>query len=110
MDAWINLVAVVAFAGGLFCVFIYASGAPWWRTDEGRNYMTFTAIATALFGLRVLTLVFGDGYPGQTLLRAVLFTAAAVALWWRARIIYRVQIRDHLEWLRQKDQRREGGA
>lgn len=92
MTALISFLAVCILFGGAVFMATYALLAPWWQSEAGRNIMTFTAGVTGLALLRVLTFFFGDGYPGQTVLRVLLFAGIAVALWWRWAMLLRAQL------------------
>lgn len=97
MNTLINLLALAILCGGAVFMASYAILAPWWRSETGRNIMTFTAGVTGLALLRCMTFLFGDGYPGQTALRVLLFTGVAVAIWWRWTMLLRAQLRKPLE-------------
>lgn len=79
MNTLTNVLWVACFAVGLnFCI-SYHLLAPWRSSVAGFNVMTFMATSTGLLGLRVLAIIFGEGYWGQDLIR-VLFLVAWLAI------------------------------
>lgn len=92
MTTLINVVGVFAFFAGLVFMATYHTLAPWRSSAEGQNVMLVTAGVTGLFGLRMLALVFGEGFPGQLIVRLVMFVALAVGLAWRWWLMLRAQL------------------
>jgi hypothetical protein len=88
----INVAAAFAFFAGLVFMATYHAAAPWRRSAEGQNLMLVSGGVTGLFGLRMLALVFGEGFPGQLLVRLLLFVALAVGLSWRWWLMLRAQM------------------
>lgn len=91
MNGWVNAAAVVGFFGGLVFCLTYAA-VPWWRSSTGVNLMLVSGGATALFGLRCLGLLFGEGFPGQDLIRFVFLSVVGAGLWWRWWLLVRAQL------------------
>jgi hypothetical protein len=71
----LNVLWVAAFGVFFFFCASYHILAPWWRSDMGRNTMMLKVSITALLGLRVLAVTFGEGFWGQDLLRVLLMIA-----------------------------------
>lgn len=92
MKTLIDVVAVFALFGGLVFMATYHLTAPWWRSPTGVNMMGFTGSVTALFGLRGLALVFGEGYPGQDFARLLIFAVIGGLVWHRWTLLVRVQV------------------
>lgn len=110
MNLLTNIAAVCAAFGGLVFMITYHRLAPWWRSSVGVNQMGFVATATLLVGLRIVAIVAGDAgqadapdrYWGQSLLRLVVYVAAAVLLWHRWSILLDAQIGDVIRRLEQQ--------
>lgn len=92
MTHLVDVVAVVAFFACANFIVVYSWAARWWLSEAGVNVVCLTGAITGLFGLRCLALVFGDGFPGQTLLRLILFTAITGVIYWRTRLLVKAQI------------------
>lgn len=83
MNTAITVAAVfVLFGAGVF-VATYSLLAPWWRSQEGWNLMTFTSSVAGLALLRCLAAMFGEGFWGQNGLRLLLMGLIAAAAWHR---------------------------
>lgn len=91
MNTLHNVLAVIGFFGAVVFVATYAA-VPWWRSREGFNVMVVSVSVAGLFGLRCLTMIFGDGYWGQPVLRALLFVAIGGAMWHRWWRLLKAQI------------------
>lgn len=89
-----DALGVTAFyAGAFFCGGYHLLTLGRWRHSEmGVNIMVLCASITALFGLRCLALLLGEGYPGQAAARVVLFAAIVAALIWRTKIMVSAQM------------------
>lgn len=94
LSALTDVGAVTGFYAGAFFVGGYhlLTQGKWRGSDMGVNVMVVCASVTALFGLRCLALVFGDGFPGQAAAKLVLFAAVAGALIWRTKIMVVAQM------------------
>jgi hypothetical protein len=90
----LNIAAVFVFFGAGVFVATYSLLAPWWRTQEGVNVMTFTLATAGLAALRCLAMILGNGFAGQDVLRVVLMTAIAAAAWHRWVMVMRAQLRN----------------
>lgn len=88
----LNIAAVFVFFGAGTFVATYSLLAPWWRSQEGINVMTFTLATAGLAGLRCLAMILGEGFAGQDVLRVLLMTAIAVACWHRWVMVMRYQL------------------
>jgi len=101
----VNIAAVTGFYAGLVFVGGYhlLTGGKWRDDPVGVNIMLLCSAVTGLFALRCLTLILGDGYPGQRLARLALFAATAAALIWRSRIMIAAQFANLLPPDRQDD-------
>ena len=93
MSTFLDVLWVAAFCMFLFFCMTYHLLAPWWRSEVGRNIMTLKASITALLGLRVLAVIFGDGFWGQDLLRAVLLMVLITAGFHRWKMLVTAQRR-----------------
>ena len=92
MTTLINILRVVAFFGAFTFALAYHIWAPWWRTEIGRNIMTFTLSVAALLLVAVLQVVFGPGWWFETA-RLLAMVGLSAAVWWRLVMFLRVQLR-----------------
>lgn len=83
MTTLINIAAVVSFFGCLVFLATYHLVAPWWRSQTGVNIVAFTLGGMCLLALRILAMVFGDGYWGQDFLRLLMIAMVGAAAWHR---------------------------
>lgn len=91
-----GVAAAVAVAGSV-CFLVRYLRIPWWRSrdaavrETGWHVVTFTAAVGGLAALRVVTIVLGDGWPGQEWMRLAMISVAAAAAWWRLAMVRRLQ-------------------
>lgn len=90
MRALAGLLLVAAFAGCLVFVITYQVLAKWWRTEVGVTMMAFAACETAVLGLSVLMLVFGD-FWGRQALALIAFAGFTAVSWWRWLVLLKAQ-------------------
>jgi hypothetical protein len=82
---------VAAFLGGLNFVITYQVLARWWRTEVGRTMMAFALCETAVLGLSVLALAFGD-FWGRQALSLLAFCGFTAVSWWRWLVLLKAQL------------------
>jgi hypothetical protein len=87
-----DFLAVLAFAGTVLFVILYAILAPWWRSAHGRNVMLLTSVIGLAFGLATGTILFGLEWPFRSTIRAIIYGLIAVAIWWRIALLIKDQI------------------
>lgn len=75
---------------------VYAAAARWWRTPVGRHEMVLGLALLGLVSLGLLRRVFGVDYPGQDVVRVVVYVLVSAAVWWRLIMLIRVQV--HARW------------
>jgi len=92
VNKFVDVGAVVLFFAVINFMVTYHLIAPWWRQAIGQNIMSWSAITGALLGLRMLTLIFGSGYPGEQLLRGLGFVTFAAVVYWRLALLVRAQL------------------
>lgn len=90
MTTLAGLLLVAAFVGCLVFVITYQVLAKWWRSEVGITMMAFAACETAVLGLSVLAMVFGD-FWGREALALVAFAAFTAVSWWRWLVLLRAQ-------------------
>jgi hypothetical protein len=88
-NALIVLTTILAWT---FCI-LYHAMAPWWRSQMGRNVMTYGLVVAAVLSLSVVRVAFDAVVetPWFSILRLVLFAGVPVAIGWRIAILLRVQ-------------------
>ncbi|GAA3223312.1 putative phage holin [Actinocorallia longicatena] len=84
---------VSAGSGIVFCA-AYAVTAPWWKSDEGRHLMTFTALLSIAFSWISYRVIVATATlsPGEALSRAAVYSALAAGMVWRLALLWRRQI------------------
>jgi len=86
------LVIITTALAWLFCV-LYHFMAPWWRSEMGRNIMTYGLVVAVVLSLSVVRIV-SDAVvetPWFSVLRLITFAGVPVAIGWRIAILLRVQ-------------------
>lgn len=90
-----QLVGTVAFIAATVAanafIILYSLLARWWRNALGWNIFSFMLAVALILDHSVITLLWRD-YPGRIIVRAFLFTALAVVMWWRVIILIFVQV------------------
>lgn len=97
VEQWSNVGgSMVAVAGCLLFVVVYALRVTWWRSEFGRNMMALGAVLAALFLYTVLVSLWPDGCLAMVLrwVRTAIAIAVAVIMVQRTRILLRTQ-REH---------------
>lgn len=92
MTTLVNIAAVVAFFAVGHFMLTYHLLARWWRSTAGRSVMAWSGCGLGLLFLRMLTIVFGDGYPGQDVLRLVAFVVLPTVAYRMLVLLLRVQL------------------
>ena len=90
MTALSRALLVAALLGSLNFVITYQVLAKWWRSEVGRTMMLFAMCETAVLGLSVLVLAFGD-FWGRQALSLLAFAAFTTVSWWRWLVLLRAQ-------------------
>lgn len=90
MTTLAGLLLVAAFVGCLNFVITYQLLAKWWRSEVGITMMAFAACETAVLGLSVLMLAFGD-FWGRTALTLLAFAGFTAVSWWRWLVLLKAQ-------------------
>lgn len=90
MTTLAGMLLVAAFVGCLVFVITYQVLAKWWRSEVGVTMMAFAACETAVLGLSVLMLVFGD-FWGSQVLALIAFAAFTAVAWWRWLVLLKAQ-------------------
>lgn len=90
MTLLIDVLRVTAWFGVVVFMASYHLLAPWWRSEIGRNLMTWSAGALLLLSMGVLQQVFGAG-AWVDVLRLAGFAVFAGAGWWRWSLLIRAQ-------------------
>lgn len=91
---------VCAFFGVVVFMVTYGILAPWWRSETGRNIMTWAGGAFLLLGLSILRQmiagvgVYRQAYWGEGALLALSYLVFNVAVWWRWIMLIRLQAED----------------
>lgn len=93
MNKLAGVLLVAAFLGGLNFVISYHVLARWWRSDVGRTMMAFALCETAVLGLSVLVMAFGD-FWGREALALISFGAFTAVSWWRWLVLLKAQLPD----------------
>lgn len=88
-------IAFYAAAGSsvLFAL-LYLISAPWWRTETGRNIMAVMGSLGFAMGYFAWVIARGGVPGGFWPIRALIFSAIALAILWRVTLLVRTQ------WLR----------
>lgn len=86
-----GVLLVAAFLGGLNFVISYHVLARWWRSEVGRTMMAFAMCETAVLGLSVLVMTFGD-FWGREALSLLAFVAFTAVSWWRWLTLLKAQL------------------
>lgn len=87
-----DFLAVLAFAGTVLFVILYAILAPWWRSAHGRNVMLLMGVLALLFTLIAGTVLFGVEWPFRPAIRVIIFGLVGLAIWWRIVLLIKDQI------------------
>jgi hypothetical protein len=82
--------------GGLNFVISYQVLARWWRSEVGRTMMAFALCETAVLGLSVLVMAFGD-FWGREALALLAFAAFTAVSWWRWLVLLKAQLPGNTE-------------
>lgn len=90
MKTLAGFLLVAAFLGGLNFVITYQMLAKWWRSEVGRTMMAFAMCETAVLGLSVLVMAFGD-FWGREALGLLAFLGFTCVSWWRWLVLLRAQ-------------------
>lgn len=95
MQAAGNILVIVTAALSWVFVVQYHLMAPWWRTEIGRQMMTYSAVVAVLLTLSAVRIIGGAGLDTTwfVLLRLVVFAGVPVAIGWRIAILWRAQRR-----------------
>lgn len=86
------LIVASAVMAVTFCV-AYHLSARWWRSEEGRHLMSFTAVIAAVLILWTIGALTPAHGPWWLVLRLVAFSGVPIVLAWRLLMLYRLQIR-----------------
>lgn len=90
MTTLIDVLRTCAFFGVVVFMASYHLLAPWWRSEIGRNLMTWSAGALLLLSIGVAQQVFGAG-AWVDLLRLLGFAVFGAGAWWRWTLLIRAQ-------------------
>jgi hypothetical protein len=97
VDQWINIAAstLAAIACAVF-IGAYHAKAPWWRSDIGRNLMSFAGAVGLLCAYTVLVSFFPDGCFAIVMrgVRTITVLAIATLMIQRTRLLLKAQ-REH---------------
>jgi hypothetical protein len=91
VKALAGFLLVAAFLGGLNFVISYQVLARWWRSEVGRTMMAFAMCETAVLGLSVMVMTFGD-FRGREALSLAAFAAFTAVSWWRWLVLLKAQL------------------
>lgn len=88
------LVIITALLSWVFIV-QYHLMAPWWRSEIGRQMMTYSAVVAVLLTLSTVRIAGGAGVdtPWFAVVRLVVFAGVPIAIGWRIAILWRAQRR-----------------
>ncbi|MFS4103738.1 hypothetical protein [Streptomyces sp. PD-S100-1] len=97
VDAWMNMIAsMLAAAACLGFAAVYHLRATWWRSEVGRNLMSFAIAVGLLCVYTILVTVWPGGHLVivARALRTLLLIAVAALMLQRTRLLLRAQ-REH---------------
>ncbi len=93
LDVVISGLIVSCEVASLLFVLGYGFGAPWYRSEAGRQL--FFSGLTFLFicSLGTATVLFGADWEGRTYVRLIVWSSVLVFLLWRNRLLVHAQLR-----------------
>jgi hypothetical protein len=100
MGGWIDSVGdagyFAAVVGANLFVILYSLLARFWKSASGWHIFSFMVVIALILDHSVIGLFF-PGYPGRSVIRAILYPGLAAVIFWRVVILVNVQRAYRLE-------------